>query len=468
MISISGVRGIVGESLTPELVMRMGEAFGTYVGGNKTGPEAPLIVVGRDTRVSGEMVKHSVLAGLLSTGCSIVDLGVVTTPTATIMIEALKANGGIVISASHNPIEWNALKFFGSDGIYLDTEEGKQLLDLYYQGDFKHARWHQIQEVTKDSSGDDRHLEEVLKLVDTKLIRSRGFTVALDSCNGAGAGITEKLLEKLGCQLIPIHCTPDGLFPHDPEPSFLNLQDLCELAAREDVDVAFAQDPDADRLAIVDENGSFLGEEYTLALAADFVLSGLENKTEETATRVVVINMSTSRVTEEVALRHGCRCLRVPVGEVNVAVRMREEKAIIGGEGNGGVIDPRVHYGRDSLVGIVLILESMARSGKKISELAADLPSYQICKAKIALSRTRTAETLNLLSQTADGQGAKVNTEDGLRLDWEDCWVHVRPSNTEPVVRIIAEATTSERAQELIQEFSDKIHQLEKDFEEQI
>jgi phosphomannomutase len=469
MISISGVRGIIGESLTPELVMRMGAAFGAYAGARKDKGRPPRVVVGRDTRVSGEMVKHSVLAGLLSTGCAIVDLGVVTTPTATIMIEELGADGGVVISASHNPIEWNALKFFGADGQYLDAEQGRVLLDLYYQGDFPRARWHEIREVQRDGGAGEVHLRKVLGVVDVEAIRARGFRVALDSCNGAGVEVTTRMLEQLGCEPVRIHCTPDGMFPHDPEPTFLNLQDLCKLAAEEDVDAAFAQDPDADRLAVVDENGRFIGEEYTLALAADYVLSGLASPEPEGETRnakpgtrnaVVVVNMSTSRATEDVARRHGADCVRVPVGEVNVAVRMRQLGAIVGGEGNGGVIDPRVHYGRDSLVGIALILELMAKTGRKLSDLVAGLPVYVIRKTKVDLDRAKTRELLARLGDEAEGEGAGMNTEDGLRLDWEDCWVHVRPSNTEPVVRVIAEAADEVRVGELVEKYVAKIRRL--------
>ncbi len=502
MISISGVRGIIGESLTPELVMRMGQAFGTYVaarrgpgtgergaGSGERGPgaagrkapdpsspiPAPRVVVGRDTRVSGEMVKHSVLAGLLSTGCSIIDLGVVTTPTAAIAVEDLGADGGVVISASHNPVEWNALKFFASDGQYLDAEGGKALLDLYYQGDFHRAAWNEIREVERDGDAAERHLRKVLEIVDVEAIRARKFRVALDSCNGAGVEVTARLLEELGCEALPIHCTPDGLFPHDPEPSFLNLQDLCGLAEAEDVDVGFAQDPDADRLAVVDENGRFIGEEYTLALAADYVLSGIGDRGSGAGGReakdsrspvpapgspVVVINMSTSRATEDVARRHGAGCERVPVGEVNVAGRMRELGAVIGGEGNGGVIDPRVHYGRDSLVGIAVILEHMARSGRRLSELVAGLPRYVIRKTKVDLDRARTAEALEHLAAEAGASGARADTEDGLRLDWESSWVHVRPSNTEPVVRIIAEAAEAAEADRLVAEYAEEIGRL--------
>jgi len=456
MISISGVRGIIGESLTPELVMRMGEAFGTFLAGQGEFPDGPRVVVGRDTRVSGEMVKHSVLAGLLSTGCSIVDLGVATTPTATIMIEELSADGGVVISASHNPIEWNALKFFDSRGQYLDAEGARQLLDIYYQGDFPRARWDQIREVRAETGADEVHIRKVLDVVDIAAVRAKRFRVALDSCNGAGVDITTRLLEELGCELVRIHCTPDGLFPHDPEPTFVNLQDLCRLAAESDVDVGFAQDPDADRLAVVDETGRFIGEEYTLALAARRILAERPG--------IVVVNMSTSRVIEDLAARFSSRCERVPVGEVNVAGRMLQVGAVIGGEGNGGVIDPTVHHGRDSLVGMARILELMAGGGKKLSEIVAELPRYHIVKAKVECGRGRTFGALKALRAAIEGQEengqVRVDARDGLRLDWPDRWVHVRPSNTEPVVRVIAEAAGKSAATELAEAYVAKLREL--------
>jgi len=446
MVSISGVRGVVGESLTPEVVVRWGQAYGTYVKGGR-------VVVGRDTRVSGEMVKHSVLAGLLSAGCGIIDLGVVTTPTATIMIEELGADGGVVISASHNPIEWNALKFFNADGQYLDAVEGEALLAVCERGDFRQARWHQIREVEGNARAADVHLLKVLGILDVEAIRARKFRVALDSCNGAGVEITSRLLTELGCDLVRIHCTPDGLFPHDPEPSFENLQDLCKLVRGEPgIDAAFAQDPDADRLAVVNERGAFIGEEYTLALAADYVLATRPGK--------VVINMSTSRAVEDVAARRGSTCERVAVGEVNVARRMREIGAVIGGEGNGGVIDPRVHFGRDSLAGMGLILEAMAGRRQRLSELVAGLPRYHMLKSKAPCPPDRLAAALGGMRREGEASGARANDADGLRLDWPDAWVHIRSSNTEPVVRVIGEAADERRARELVGAWVERVRAL--------
>jgi phosphomannomutase len=447
MISISGVRGIVGRSLTPELLVRLGEAFGTYMRSGR-------VVVGRDTRVSGEMVKCAVFSGLLSTGCSIIDVGVVSTPTTTLMIEELKADGGVVISASHNPVEWNALKFFRGDGVYLNAEEGEDLLRIYYSGDFVRKPWDALKTIEAVSDAEAHHVEKVLAILDLPLIRSRNFRVSLDCCNGAGVGVSLRLLRALGCSVEPIHCTPDGLFPHTPEPNFVNLQDLCRFTKERGADVGFATDPDADRIAVVSEEGEFLGEELSLALAAQYVLSRTADKG-----RPVVINMSTSRVTEDVARAAGCEVIRTPVGEVNVAEKMESVKAVIGGEGNGGVIDPRVHYGRDAIVGMGLILEQMARSGKRCSELAGALPHYAMLKTKIECPAARGREIIRLLKTEA--RAARVCMDDGLRLDWDDRWVHLRASNTEPVMRIIAEAKTNEAAQALVDEYTARVRAVQ-------
>ena len=443
MISISGVRGIVGRSLTPELLVRLGEAFGTYMHSGR-------VVVGRDTRVSGEMVKCAVFSGLLSTGCTIIDVGVVATPTATLMIENQKADGGVVISASHNPVEWNALKFFRADGVYLNADEGRDLLNIYYGGDFVRQSWDGLKNIEVISDAEAHHVEKVLTILDVPLIQSKHFRVALDCCNGAGVGVSLRLLRALGCHVEPIHCTPDGLFPHTPEPNFVNLQDLCRFTREQKADIGFATDPDADRIAVVSEHGDFIGEELSLALSAQYVLSRHNG-----ATGPVVINMSTSRVTEDVARAAGLPVIRTAVGEVNVAERMKEVKATIGGEGNGGVMDPRIHYGRDAFVGMGLILESMARSGRSCSELARALPQYSMLKTKIDCPTARSREIIRVLKQSAPS--ANANLEDGLRLDWEDRWVHLRASNTEPVMRIIAEARTPEAAQALVDEFTIKV-----------
>ena len=447
MISISGVRGIVGDGLSPEVLSRFAEAYGTYINSGR-------VVVGRDTRASGEMIKHALFGGLLAAGCTVLDIGVVATPTATLMIEHLKADGGVVISASHNPIEWNALKFFRADGIYLNEQDGRELLNIWGTGDFARVDYGGLKPVESIAEPEKYHVERVLALVDADRIRARKFHVALDCCNGAGVAVTSMLLEALGCELRPIHCVPDGNFPHYPEPIFLNLGDLCALMAQEECDIGIALDPDADRLAIVDETGRFIGEELSVALTCRHRLSqGVRGP--------VVVNMSTSQVMAAVAQEFDCSFVRTAVGEVNVAETMKEIGAAFGGEGNGGVIDPRLHYGRDSQIGIALVLEAMALRGKRCSQLVAELPEFHMVKLKSECPRGRARGVIGELIREANGlPGVTINLEDGLRLDWPDSWVHLRPSNTEPIVRIIAEGNTAERADELSGAYAAKVQRL--------
>lgn len=436
MIGVSGIRGIVGKSLTPELLTRFALAFGTYLHGGR-------VVVARDTRTSGDMIKHSMLAGLLSAGCSIVDIHVCPTPTASVMITQLGADGGVVISGSHNPIEWNALKFMGADGICLSEDNGKKLLDIYYKGEFASVDWSGLKEVEENRDALDVHIGKILEKVNVKLVRPKKFRVALDSCNGAGSVITPKLLEALGCEVTKVHCTPNGLFPHNPEPTFEHLEDLCQTVAEGKVDVGFAQDADADRLAIIDEEGRYLGEEYTLALAAMQVLAARPG--------TVAANLSTSRMVDDVAARFGSKVVRTKVGEANVAAAMKANNCVLGGEGNGGVIDPRTCYTRDSLAGMAMVLELMAARGKPISAVAAEIPAYAMTKRKFTCARDKVSKVLAAAKEAAGG--ASVNELDGVRLDWPDRWVHVRPSNTEPAVRVISEAPTKEESDALAEKF---------------
>ena len=443
MVSVSGVRGIVGESLTPEICTRLGAAFGTFV-------EGGVVVVGRDPRLSGEMVKHAVFSGLLSAGCQVVDIGVVATPSLTLMIEKLHAAGGVMISASHNPVEWNALKFFNKQGLYLNDLEGKELIKLAEGLSLRRARWDGIPAVAQNTDAVENHLACVLRHVDVPLIKSRRFNVALDCVNGAGVDVALRLLGALGCVVHPIHCQPNGLFPHYPEPNFINLQDLRQHAALHKADVGFALDPDGDRLALVDTEGRFLGEEATLPICVKHVLSRRKGS--------VVVNMSTSRMTQDICRQAGVQCERVPVGEIFVAERMAEGGAVIGGEGNGGIIDPRIHYGRDALIGMALVLEAMASTHKTVGELADELPQYSIVKTKFECSREHAQSVLETLR--TDAADALVNVQDGLRLDWPGRWVHLRPSNTEPIMRIIAEAETENGARQLVADYSEKVEEV--------
>lgn len=435
MISVSGVRGVVGETLTPELLTRFGAAFGTYMNGG-------CIVVGRDTRVSGAMVKHSVFAGLMSAGCQIIDIDVCPTPTCQVMIREAQADGGIVISASHNPVEWNALKFFGGDGIYLDFEQGKELLDIYYKGEFNKVPWNEIKVVEENPDALDVHLKMILEHVDVETVRKKKFKVVLDSCNGAGSVITPRLLETLGCEVIKIHCEPSGYFPHNPEPIFINLGDLSKMVKMSGADVGFAQDADADRIAVVSETGEILGEEYSLAMVADSVLSLRKGD--------IVVNLSTSRMVDDLARKYGTKVIRTKVGEVNVAKKIKEVGAVIGGEGNGGIIDPAYHLGRDSLVGIVLILEYMSREGLKISELAGRLKKYYMIKEKVGIRPGQHRRILEHFEKKHKKES--MSLLDGVRVDWDDTWIHVRPSGTEPIVRVIAESGDPEKVKKLCAE----------------
>lgn len=435
MIGISGVRGVVGDNLTPELLVRLGQAFGTYV-------DSGTVVVGRDTRNSGDMVKHAVFSGLLSAGCRIVDVGVCGTPSAAMMVRRCKADGGIVISASHNPIEWNALKFFREDGVYLNAEQGRQLLDIYYGGDARKVGYDKLHAVEFDEGAVDNHLKTVLKLVDVKALRKRKFHVAVDCCNGAGSDLALKFLHRIGARIEPIHCEMNGDFPRNPEPTVDHVKDLQRVAKKAGCDIGFAQDADADRIAVVDEKGRYIGEEYSLCLAAKYVLSHKRGP--------VVTNLSTTRMIDDVAAAHGVKVVRTPVGEVNVAETMREIKAVIGGEGNGGVIDPRVHLGRDGLTGMALILQYMLETGLNLSELAAEIPRYQMVKQKVDCTKRQLQPVLEAL---AGEEADRVDTRDGVKLDFADGWVHVRASNTEPIVRVYGEARTRKRALDLVGQY---------------
>ena len=396
------------------------------------------------------MIKHAVFSGLLSAGCQVVDVGVVATPSLTLMIEKLHADGGVMISASHNPVEWNALKFFNSRGLYLNEKESRELMDTADNRTLLRARWDGIPAVLGNGDAVENHVMCVLRHVNVPLIKSKRFKVALDCVNGAGVDVALRLLAALGCEVHPIHCQPNGLFPHYPEPNFINLQDLRQHSVDNNVDVGFALDPDADRLALVDSTGRFLGEEATLPICAKHVLKQRKGS--------VVANMSTSRMTHDISNASGVAFERVPVGEIFVAERMAANGAVIGGEGNGGVIDPRVHYGRDGIVGMALVLEAMAVASKSIATLADELPRYHIIKSKFECSKLHCQSVLETMK--ADSRDARVDTQDGLRLDWPGRWVHLRPSNTEPFMRIIAEAETENEAKRLIEDYSERVEDV--------
>lgn len=438
MVSVSGVRGRVGEALTPEIVATFAAGFGAWAiarGGSRT------VVVGRDSRVSGPMFHRATLAGLQSVGCTVIDVGLAPTPTIQMAVEHHHAAGGLAITASHNPIEWNALKFIGPSGLFLDGAEGAAMRHVVESG-FARATWDALGDVHHDPDAIARHIDRVLALpfLDVERIRKRRFRVALDCARGAGGAIMPALLERLGCEVTAINLETDGRFPRPPEPVAANLGDLERLVLRAKAEIGFATDPDVDRLALVSDAGVAIGEDWTLALAARLVLRYRPGP--------VVANLSTSRIVDDVAGEAGTRVIRAPVGEVNVAVRMRAEGAAIGGEGNGGVILSEVHLGRDAPIGVALVLQMLLEDNVPLSRTVAQYPRYAIVKDK--LDRPNVPLDAVYDSLRRGFPDADADTQDGLRLSWRDRWVHVRPSGTEPIVRVIAEAPTEADARDLV------------------
>lgn len=443
MKSVSGIRGVVGESLTPALVANVAAAFAAYV---KQG----LVVIGRDARPTGNLILLETAATLAQCGCNVIDLGIVPTPTVELAVKEYGAAGGIVISASHNPIEWNAFKLINAEGLFLNEKEIKRFFVLM-EKQLPCAKWNEFGFVKRDDSISDKHIKRVLDAIDTAAIKRCKFTVALDSVNGAGSEITKKLLEELGCRVIPVYCRADGTFPRGPEPVPDNLSALCDAVKGGGADIGFAQDPDADRLAVVNEAGRPIGEEYTVALVCEYFL-------EKHAGGVAVVNMSTTKAVEDIARQHGGKVLRSKVGEINVSEAMKKVGAVIGGEGNGGVISPEIHLGRDSLAGIGYILNMMALRKQSVSALVGSLPSYVMKKGKIPIKELDPATLLADISEKYKSE--KQNKTDGLRIDFSKDvafaggWVHLRPSNTEPVFRIIAEGKSEEQASAIYKFFS--------------
>ena len=449
MVSVSGIRGRVGDALTPEIVASYAAAFGAWA--LNANPGRP-IVVGRDSRVSGPMFHRVAISALQSVGANVIDIGLTTTPTCQLAVEDQHAAGGVMLSASHNPIEWNALKFIGPAGLFLEANEGAEMRAFIERG-IPRATWDHIGSVENDSGAVERHIERILKIpyLDVAKIKGRRFHVALDCVRGAGAVIIPTLLELLGCKVTAIHVEPDGRFPHAPEPVAENLGELERLVRDSHADFGVAVDPDVDRLALVSEGGKAIGEDYTLALAAMLVLRHRRGP--------VVTNLSTSLVVEDAVTRGGSTLTRTPVGEVNVAVRMRELRAVVGGEGNGGVILPEVHLGRDAPVGIALILQLLTEAGRPLSAIVGELPRYAIVKDKLERPKASLESVYSSLRKVFSD--ARVDTQDGLRLAWKDRWLHVRPSGTEPIVRVIAEAPTEKEARQLVQRAREPLERLD-------
>lgn len=435
IVSVSGIRGIIGESLTPEAASRFGAALGTYLHGGR-------VVVSRDSRPSGEMLKHAVFAGLFSTGCQVDDIGIAPTPTVGIAVRNLGAAGGIQITASHNPAPWNGLKMFGADGAVLSAEKGKQVQKHFEAGDFKRVPWDKVGGVRIPPDVLEDHRRIVLDQVSVATIAGRNIRVFLDGNGGAGGPMGVQLLQDLGCEVVQHNCEANGEFTHDPEPTPAHLVNVAPWVQQSGSAIGFVLDPDSDRLSLIDEHGECVSEELTLALAVKYHLRQHPGP--------VVVNMSTSRVIQDLAEQAGCDFSRSAVGEANVVDRMRGTRAVIGGEGNGGVIDPRVGWVRDPFIGMALILSLMAEEKQSLSELLAELPQYAMLKTKYAVNRDRLGSVLSAIEKK--WPDATANKLDGLRLDGPDWWLHIRPSNTEPVVRIIAEAPTAEIAQKLCDE----------------
>jgi len=463
MVGVSGIRGIVGKDLTPEIVARYAAAFGAWA---RTGAgRRPRVVLGRDARTSGPMFAQAATAGLVSVGCDVIDIGLTTTPSAQLAVQHHRAAGGIILTASHNPIEWNALKFVGPDGVFIDDTSGSQLRALAAEGPIPRADHGSLGTVTTDGDALRRHLAAVVQLpgVDAGRIKKRKFRVALDTCRGAGGAIMPALLERLGCEVSGINLETDGKFPRPPEPTPENLGALGAVVQRVKADLGIAVDPDVDRLAIVDELGEAIGEDYTLAFAVRAVLGDKGNGKQakkrgsggyvapQRPKAIVVCNLSTSLVVEDAARDCGAELVRASVGEAHVARTMIELGAPIGGEGNGGVMYTALHVGRDAPVGAALLLTLLARDGRKVSELVAASPRYAIVKDKAPRARAAALSPVYkaLRERFPDAQ---VDERDGLRLGWHDRWLHVRPSNTEPIVRFIAEAPSAPEAQRLVDE----------------
>lgn len=446
MVSVSGVRGRVGAPLTPELIAGVAAAFGAFLRGEgDTGP----VYVSRDSRTSGPMFQRAVVAGLQSVGCPVVELGVVPTPTLLLAVGESDAAGGIGVTASHNPAEWNALKLVDGEGVFLDADRSARFRHYLTEQDPPRVGWDGIGPVTHDPNAWARHLARILALphLELEALRSSGLKVALDCVHGAGGPMMAELLNELGIAFQGIGMEPDGLFPRDPEPTAANLSDLGALVREVGADVGLAIDPDVDRLSLVDETGRAMGEDLTLALAAAAVLRRTPGP--------VVTNLSTSQVVEDVARAHDCPTIRSAVGEVNVARRMQSEGAVVGGEGNGGVILPALHYTRDAPLASALILQHMVDEATTLSQAAARWPSYSIVKEKVSFPREALADAYRAL--TEDLRADSCDETDGLRLAWPNrsSWLHVRPSGTEPVVRLIAEAPDEEEAWQLVKRAGD-------------
>lgn len=451
--SISGIRGTIGgqagDTLNPLDIVKFTSAYATFIGRNYNGESRMKIVVGRDARISGEMVKNVVCGTLMGMGCDVINIGLATTPTTELAVRMSGAAGGIIITASHNPRHWNALKLLNAEGEFLTKDNGNEVLDIAAKEDFDYADVDNLGSYTEDNTFDEKHIDSVmgLQLVDAEAIKNAHFKVCVDSINSVGGVILPKLLERLGVEYKFLNGEPTGDFAHNPEPLEKNLTGIMDELKNGGYNLGIVVDPDVDRLAFISEDGKMFGEEYTLVSVADYVLSHTPGNT--------VSNLSSTRALRDVTEKHGGKYTAAAVGEVNVTTKMKEVGAVIGGEGNGGVIYPESHYGRDALVGIALFLSSLAQKGCKVSELRATFPEYCIAKNRIDLTpSTDVAAILRKVKEmysvpTDDGVKPVVNDIDGVKIDFPDKWVHLRASNTEPIIRVYSEAATMEEADAL-------------------
>ncbi len=446
MTSVSGIRGIVGESLTPEVIVKYISAFGQRNAGKR-------IVIGGDPRVSLRFIRPLVKSTLMACGCDVVDIGITPTPTVELAVKFLQAGGGIAISASHNPMEWNGFKFIGPNGMFLPERD---IFGLFQEADQRkrsYMSWEKLgTEELYDKAIDD-HLNLIYQLpyLDIEKIRKKKYKIAVDCVNGAGGVIIPRLLEKMGCQVIALNSEPSGIFAHSPEPVPQNLVDLAVAVKKHKADLGIAVDPDVDRLAMISNEGNPMGEEYTLALAVKFILSKKLG--------YVVVNLSTSRVIDEIAQYYNVLLFKTKVGEINVSQRMQEVDAVIGGEGNGGVILPEMHLGRDAAVGISLILQSLTEFGGSISDLKQTLPQYYILKDKESVKNVNSDKVIEHFTEKFKDE--QLDLTDGLRIDRADSWIHLRKSNTEPIIRIIVESRTPEISWRILQEVKEEILNLQ-------
>lgn len=453
--SISGIRGTIGgetgNNLTPVDIIAFTSAYGSWVKDNSQNASNK-IVVGRDARLSGDMVSNLVMQTLVAMGFHVVNIGLATTPTTEIAVTGEQADGGIIITASHNPKQWNALKLLNNKGEFLNAAEGNDVLKRAAESQFCYANIDSIGKIENNNTYNAKHIAQVLALplVDIVAIKKANFTVAIDCVNSVGGLILPELLQKLGVKnILQLNCEATGHFAHTPEPIPENLVETANAIKNNKVDVGFVVDPDVDRLAIINEDGTMFGEEYTLVSVADYVLQHTKGNT--------VSNLSSTRALSDVTKKYGCEYNAAAVGEVNVVTKMKETKAVIGGEGNGGVIYPEIHYGRDALVGIALFLSLLAKSGKKTSELRKSFPEYVISKNKIELTPDTNVDAI-LANVAQIYKNEKVNTIDGVKIDFADGWVHLRKSNTEPIIRIYAESSSLEAANGLAQQIINVIN----------